>query len=328
MTVKTPRQEEDMKYSLMSLMIDREIRIKKPSFIQILIMRSMGYDGAEPTVDEMFAYLNEHGIPAKNGTMSFRDLVKFAKENGFDGLDMMSFHFEIDGKEAKEALDEFGITLSAIDIIAPFAGADTKEKRDVVFAEVKDVFDRGYEAGCRNFLVMPTGYTPVPGCTREQIFQNNIEGLRLCVEYAGKKGFTVNTETLESAAVPHGSIGEMLRIFDAVPGLKYSHDTGNPIVAMEDPLATYEALKDKVVAVHFKDLKTTEDKTEMMDSMGRFYQRADFGTGVIDFRKHIEVLKRDNYDGYITLEGELPAENQLESAKKALKYFKDMENQL
>ena len=34
-----------MKYSLMSLMIDKELKIKKPSFIQMLIMRSMGYEG-------------------------------------------------------------------------------------------------------------------------------------------------------------------------------------------------------------------------------------------------------------------------------------------
>ena len=74
-----------MKYSLMSLMIDQEVKIKKPNFIQMIIMRSMGYDGPEPSVEEMFRFLNEHGIPAENGSMTFRDIVRFAKECAFWG---------------------------------------------------------------------------------------------------------------------------------------------------------------------------------------------------------------------------------------------------
>lgn len=317
-----------MKYSLMSLMIDQEVKIKKPNFIQMIIMRSMGYDGPEPSVEEMFRFLNEHGIPAENGSMTFRDIVRFAKENGFDGVDMMSFHFEEDGAIAKAALEEFGITLSAVNIITQFGNAVTGEAFERCFEDVKEVMDRACEAGCKNILLMPTGYRPDPGLAREQVFQNMVRGLQICVEYGMKKGMTVNTETLESIAVPLCSNGEMLRLFEAVPNLKYSHDTGNPAVAMEDPVATYELLKEKVVAVHFKDLEYTDQQTEMMDPTGRFLQRADFGEGIIDFKKQLEVLKRDDYRGYITLEGTLPAENQLESAIKALHFFKEMEQNL
>ena len=105
----------------------------------------------------------------------------------------------------------------------------------------------------------------------------------------------MNTETLESIAVPLCSNGEMLRLFAAVPGQKYSHDTGNPVVAMEDSAATYELFKDRVAAVHFKDLEYTEEKTEMMDPLGRYLRRAELGEGVIDFKAHLQMLKRDGY---------------------------------
>jgi len=315
-----------MKYSLMSLMIGDELKIKKPSFIQVIIMRSMGYEGPDPeSAEEFFSFMNSRGIPAKNGTMTFRDMVKFAKENGFDGLDCMSFHFEEDGETAKQILEEFDLPLTAVNIIAPFSGADTEEQFQGVLAGVKEVMDRAKTAGCRNILLMPTGYVPDPGHTREQTYQNLIKGLRAGVAYGLEIGLPVNTETLESVGVPFCSIGEMKRIFADVPDLKYTHDTGNPIVAMEDPIETYELFKDRLANVHFKDLEFTDEKTEMMNPTGRYFARAILGEGEIDFKKHLQLLKRDGYQGHITIEGKRPADNDLDAAIKSLAYLRGLE---
>ena len=318
-----------MKYSLMSLMIDQELKIKKPSFIQVIIMRSMGYDGPEPQdAEEFFSFMNERGIPAKNGTMTFRDMVKFAKENGFDGIDCMSFHFEEDGETAKQILEEFDLPLTAVNIIAPFSGADTEDQFQKVLADTTEVIDRAYIAGCRNILLMPTGYVPDPGQTREQVYQNMVRGLRAVVDYGWSKGMTINTETLESVGVPLCSNGEMMRLFGDLPSLKYTHDTGNPIVAMEDPIATYDLFKDRLANVHFKDLEFTDERTEMMNPVGKYFARAILGEGEIDFKKHLELLKRDGYEGWITIEGQRPADNQLDGAIEALKYFRKLEEEI
>ena len=53
-----------------------------------------------------------------------------------------------------------------------------------------------------------------------------------------------------------------------------------------------------------------------------------FGTGLIDFRKHLELLKRDNYQGYITLEGSVEAKDKIEGVRESLKYFRQMEAEL
>ena len=317
-----------MKYSLMTLMIDQEIKITKPSFIHKMILHDMGYDGEVENIEEMFQFFKVHGVPMKNGTMTFRDYVRFAKENGFDGVDVMAFHFEEDGESAREILEEYGIAFSAIDIIAEFGNAVTEEMYEQKLAEVKELMDRAFTAGCRTALVVPSQGIPAPGLTREQIFQNMVRGMRASVAYGNEIGMTVNTETLESIAVPLCSVGEMQRLFDAVPGLKYNHDSGNPVIMMEDPIEMYRKFSGLVANVHFKDFKYADKRTRFTDCLGRYLELAASGEGIIDFREHLKILKQDGYQGYIAIEGVLPAENVPKGAVKALEYFRKLEEEI
>ena len=52
------------------------------------------------------------------------------------------------------------------------------------------------------------------------------------------------------------------------------------------------------------------------------------GEGIIDFREHLSLLKQDGYQGFITVEGVVPAESVLEGAVKALEYFKKLEKEI
>ena len=40
-----------MKYSLMSLMVNDELKVKKPNFIHMTMMKEFGYEGENPTVE-------------------------------------------------------------------------------------------------------------------------------------------------------------------------------------------------------------------------------------------------------------------------------------
>ena len=264
----------------------------------------------------------------KNGTMTFEDLVKLAKDCGYDGLDLMSFHFEIPGAEAKKILERYGIVLSAVNLIMPFANASTEEKFTVMLSRAKAAIDQACEAGCHNMLVMPSVYTLDEGITMEQSFRYFTRGLKECVAYGKSKGVTINTETLESIGVSYCTCSEMKRIFEEVEGLKYTHDTGNPLVGLEDPVDTYEMFKDKVAAVHFKEFGYVDTENAKVCRNGKKVDSVPFGKGLIDFRKHLQVLKRDDYQGYITLEGSVEAANKLEGVKESIKYFRQMEAEL
>lgn len=317
-----------MKYSLMSLMLNKELKVSKPNFIHMEMAKKLGYFGDFTSLEKLFCFLHEKGIPIQNGTMEFEDFVRFAKESGYDGIDMMSFHFEEDGEKAKTILEKYGITLSAVNIIVPFINATTQEQADHLMNQVSEVIDRAYDAGCRNILLMPSVYQAEKGITREHMFHNIVRGLSMCVEYGREMGMTINTETLESVCVPLCSNGEMMRLFEAVPGLKYTHDTGNPLVANEDPLYTYELFQEKVVSVHFKDMGYKEAPTRIRTAAGLYLDSVDFGTGEIDFQEHLKLLHQDHYEGFITLEGTVPAADLLDSAKKSLAYFRAMEAKL
>ena len=144
-----------MKYSLMSHMIDQEIKLKKPTFIHRLILRDMGYTGEDPTLEEAFAFLNAHGFPAKNGSLSFRDLVRFARENGFDGLDMMAHHFDEDPAEARAVLEEYGVTLSAVNVLVPFSDAGSDGEFAGMLQNAKETLIKATRAVGEQILCPP-----------------------------------------------------------------------------------------------------------------------------------------------------------------------------
>ena len=317
-----------MKYALMSLTIGSELQVLKPSLFQLQQLERMGYEGPTPTVDEMYAFFQSKGLPMKNGTMSFRDMVKFAADNGFDGLDVMCFNFDVDPAEAKKAFEDYGITFASVGLVAPFTAAATEEQFAATMANTKDIISRAAEAGCESIMMMPSTYQPYEGATREQAYQLIVRALKELNAFCKEKKICMHTETLESLAIPLGSIGDMKRLFTDIPDLLYTHDTGNCLVAMENPVDFYEEFKDRVAYVHFKDFKYSDNDKGNMTSTGKHLEKVHLGDGLLDFKAQLKALKRDNYNGFISLEGTRPGSSILESAANALTYFKKLEAEL
>ena len=89
----------------------------------------------------------------------------------------------------------------------------------------------------------------------------------------------------------------------------------------------YEIFKDRTVSVHFKDFAYSTAEDGILCNDGRKVVSVPFGEGAVDFREHYDMLLRDGYQGFITIEGSVPAENSLDGAVKSLQYFKDMERE-
>ena len=315
-----------MKYSLMSLMVDEELRHEKPNMMMKAMLMGMGIADCPEDVDEVYALLNRYGVPMTNGTASFEDLVRFTKENGFDGLDLMSFQMECSGSKLRAILEKYDVVLSAVNIITPFSEANTEELFQEMLCRTKVELDQAIEAGTKKILLVPGSYMRGEGMTREQAFQTMMRGLHACVDYVRGRDVVITTETLESISVPWSSLGEMKRVFDAVPGLMYTHDTGNPLVAGEDPLSLCKELGGRMVSVHFKDLGLTEESDRTYRTMdGQYLRLVPSGTGEVDFAAHLKFLAECRYDGYITIEGGLPGENKWQEAVNALRYFRKLE---
>ncbi|MBR1497670.1 MAG: sugar phosphate isomerase/epimerase [Oscillospiraceae bacterium] len=315
-----------MKYSLMSLMVDSELRHERVNFILGAMLAGAGIREAPASADEAYRLLNELGIPVKNGTASFEDMVCFAKENNFDGLDLMYFQMEAEGRELRAILEKYGVVLSAVNIIMPFSDAVDEDRFQELLHETQHAIDEAAEAGTKQILLVPGGYGLAEGQTREGAFQVMTRGLRESIAYARGKNVAVSTETLETTSVPWASLGEMRRVFDAVPELMYTHDSGNPLVANEDPLMLFREFQDRVVSVHFKDLGyTLEEENSYRCMDGRRTKLVPPGTGAVDFQELIRLLLLRRYDGFIALEGSRPAADKWQAAIRALEYFREME---
>ena len=318
-----------MKYSLMSLMVDSELKHETVNLIHRMMLRSVGVTEMPETAEEAFRLLIEHGIPMRNGSACFEDLVRFTKENGFDGLDMMSFEMELPGSEHRATLEKYGVVLSAVNILTPFSEAADEAEFGRMAEDTRRELDRAIEAGARKILLVPGGYGRAAGRTREQTHAIMVRGLRESLDYVAGRDVFISTETLETTCLPWCALGEMERVFSALPDLKYTHDTGNPLVANEDPIALLERFRDRLISVHFKDLgpsDSPEDAYRCMD--GDYLKLVTLGTGKVDYREHLRRLLAMGYDGYITLEGGRPAADKWQEAVAALHYFRELEREI
>ena len=106
---------------------------------------------------------------------------------------------------------------------------------------------------------------------------------------------------------PHGPYTAhqqtMLRILELhdSPWLKVNFDTGNSYLAGEDPYEFLEAVKDRVIHVHAKDISVSQSTAERGKVDGTAVGCA-CGDGVIDWRRVAAILDSVHYQGVLSVE--------------------------
>lgn len=136
------------------------------------------------------------------------------------------------------------------------------------------------------------------------------------------------------------SIAHALETLEAVPGLKWVFDTGNPVFnadrsqprpyPRQDAWAFYEAVRDHIAHVHIKDGKWDDEKKIMTYTLP--------GEGDGEVKKILADLKARQYEGYVSIEPHTaavfhaaadpnadPVEKQAEMYRSYLEYGKCME---
>jgi sugar phosphate isomerase/epimerase len=312
----------------MSMSMGNYLKISKPTFIHIIIARGMGFvpQGNEVTLDDLRAFYSSKGMPFVIGDMEFDEFVMFAKETGYQAVDCMDFHLEISGSQARKILEKHGMVLSSLNVIADFANANNDEKFNRALGSVKAGIDKASAAGCKTVLVMPTSLA-TPGISKEEAFDNIVKGLAACLAYAGSKGITLTTEPLQSIAGPYCSYGEMIRVLEALPGLSYTHDTGNSLPALENPVVGYEKLKSRIIGLHLKDFIYGDEGRGDLCANGKKLLQAPYGEGVVDFKALFKRLVADKFAGYISFEGTGHTHDGKADAVEAIALFKRIETE-
>lgn len=147
---------------------------------------------------------------------------------------------------------------------------------------------------CCRVMALPQ---PIPDSgDYDACMSRTIEGFRKLVEKAHAAGITVTVENFGAANSPCAKIGGLKELFDEVPDLKFTLDTGNFMVvgAGDDPLEAMKLFRDRIVHCHIKDFYEGQPKTW-----------CPFGDGCIPNEQIVQSLVSSGYTGYFTLEGRL-----------------------
>ena len=148
---------------------------------------------------------------------------------------------------------------------------------------------------------------------RDRALDAITKGLAAFTDEATKAGFKVSVEDFGIAQSPCSSIADLKRIFDAVPDLGFTLDTGNFFRAREDwddVLDAFRLFRGRICHAHLKD--------RMPDPPRRY---APIGTGTIPNDKIVRELLAGGYRGWFTLE-EHGADDILGATLKAARVLK------
>ena len=136
--------------------------------------------------------------------------------------------------------------------------------------------------------------------------------LAKAAELAGKNGVLLILENEHECNIGTGSeAGRILSDINS-PHLKVNWDPGNAAMLGEVPYpGGYQAVRGRMGHMHIKDVRK--------DAKGKL-TRAPVGGGFIDWRGQFQALKRDGYNGTMSLETHYrrPDGNKLESTRESL----------
>jgi sugar phosphate isomerase/epimerase len=98
-------------------------------------------------------------------------------------------------------------------------------------------------------------------------------------------------------------IDRLLRILDLVDSewIRVNYDCGNTFLAGTDPYEMLDAVADKVVHVHAKDISVKQAESERGKVTGTAVGCA-CGEGVIDWKRIVDRLRKAGFDGVLSVE--------------------------
>ena len=138
--------------------------------------------------------------------------------------------------------------------------------------------------------------------------------LRAIVETCAENGVYLGIEQHGPYTARTKSMMRILELVDS-PWVRVNYDCGNTFLSGEDPYAMLDAVADKVVHVHAKDISRQQADAERGKVTGTAVGCA-CGDGEIDWHRILQRLKKAGFKGVLSVECGTEAE-----AKRSLAYL-------
>jgi sugar phosphate isomerase/epimerase len=234
----------------------------------------------------------------KDGNFDLEKMCKAGQELGVEGVDIVSHSFSpLNPDTIRKVLADHGQKVVCYTFFPPL-NKPSKAEREAGIEEVKKAIEIAKRLGTDKVMIHTPGNSEM---TAEECRVNWIHGLQEAIVLTNAAGLTLTIESIRHS--PLSTSAEMLRVVREVPGIKLVFDAGNVFSMGEDPLAFYNACREHIVHVHFKDGRWY-NKTNTDGSTHRDFSNELIGEGDINIAECAKALVSDGYKGYVDIEYE------------------------
>jgi sugar phosphate isomerase/epimerase len=228
--------------------------------------------------------------------MTLEDFLKRAKELDVDGVSLEScFIPRFDTSylsEVKGILDEYGF-----DRVFAWGHPDGLEggKNEKEYDEMIKCIEYAKDIGAKVMRVVGSSLM-----FRFEPHQPQLEKLTRMFSEAVKVAEQHDIKLAMENHIDYNS-DEMLSLIEAVnsPYFGINFDTGNFMRVLDDPVQGMEKLAKYVYATHVKDLKIQKG---VPVNEWYFFSSTPVGDGVVDNQRLAQILKDNNYQGFLAVE--------------------------
>jgi sugar phosphate isomerase/epimerase len=218
---------------------------------------------------------------------------------------------DTDPEEIKKMVSDAGLKISAVsshsDLLNPEFG--------VLYARRGIRYARALGA---NIVQITEDMYPPKWMTEQDAYNLMKVNLRSISETCEENGVYLGIEQHGPYTANIKRLKRILELVDS-PWIRVNFDCGNTFLSGEDPYAMLDAIADKVVHVHAKDIPSKQAEAERGKVTGTAVGCA-CGDGVIDWQRIVKRLKQAGYSGVLSVEcgSEEQAERSLSYLKKVL----------
>lgn len=230
-------------------------------------------------------------------TMTIEDTLQMAADAGIPCVDVMRVSTK-KTSEYRAAMERTGVSVYCYIAVISFFG---KEER--IEANLEKELEVAASLGAKLFMIVPF-YAMVDEKKakkqgKSKVRQCMARGFRIAVEKGKRFGLQVCFETTPQDALCLSGTEDCKWMLEQVPGLGLVFDTANMLPHGDDPLQSYEVLKEHVVHVHLKDVALDAPRFSLFPKEhtqdGQVMRATVFGEGVISIQKLYDRMRKSDY---------------------------------
>ena len=284
------------------------------------------------------AYMN---ALCKDGTMKVSEWIDIAGNLDIDGIEWYAGFLEMENdanwKIFRRQVEDKGKVIPMMCCSPDFTHPD-KSFRDIEIAKQKHWIDMTYALGGKYCRVLSGQKRPE--LSIDLGIQLAADCIHECLPYAQERDITLIIENhYKDDFWTYPEFAQKMDIFCALvdkinhPFFGVNYDPSNTYLAGEDPIELLNRVSHRVVTMHASDryLKegTLEDlRNEEGGAVGyaKRLSHGEIGKGLNDYDAIFSILKKENFDGWISIEDGVDGIEQLERSvlflrKKMKEYF-------